>query len=268
MAEKRMFTKSIIDSDKFLEMPLSTQALYFHLGMRADDEGFINSPKKIIRAVNCNEDDLKLLIAKGFVICFDTGIIAITHWKLHNHIQKDRFKPTLYEEEKSLLDENNRKEYILKTAVSNSMDTKCIQIVSNSGTKNRLDKNRIDKDSSVETMSTAVDSRNAFDYQGVVDLFNSVCISLPKVQKLNDKRRKQIQNADKLLGEMTFEGFFNLVESSDFLTGRNGKWSGCGFEWILNPANLTKIIEGNYLNKANPMVNSTANTQRNYDEEF
>lgn len=267
MAEKRMFTKSIIDSDKFLEMPLSTQALYFHLGMRADDEGFINSPKKIIRAVNCNEDDLKLLIAKGFVICFDTGIIAITHWKLHNHIQKDRFKPTLYEEEKSLLDENNRKEYILKTVVSNSMDTKCIQIVSNAGTKNRLDKNRIDKDS-VETMSTAVDVRNAVDYQGVVDLFNSVCISLPKVQKLNDKRRKLIVNADKLLGEMTFEGFFNLVESSDFLTGRNGKWSGCGFDWILQPANLTKIIEGNYLNKANPMVNSTANTQRNYDEEF
>lgn len=267
MAEKRMFTKSIIDSDRFLEMPLSTQALYFHLGMRADDEGFINSPKKIIRAVNCNEDDLKLLIAKGFVICFDTGIIAITHWKLHNHIQKDRFKPTLYEEEKSLLDENNRKEYILKTAVSNSMDTKCIQIVSNADTKNRLDKNRIDKDSIVN-VSTAVDVRNASDYQGVVDLFNSVCISLPKVQKLNDKRRKLIVNADKLLGEMTFEGFFNLVESSDFLTGRNGKWSGCGFDWILNPANLTKIIEGNYLNKANPMVNSTANTQRNYDEEF
>lgn len=267
MAEKRMFTKSIIDSDKFLEMPLSTQALYFHLGMRADDEGFINSPKKIIRAVNCNEDDLKLLIAKGFVICFDTGIIAITHWKLHNHIQKDRFKPTLYEEEKSLLDENNRKEYILKTVVSNSMDTKCIQIVSNAGTKNRLDKNRIYKDS-VETMSTSVDVRNAFDYQGVVDLFNSVCVSLPKVQKLNDKRRKLIVNAGKLLGEMSFEGFFNLVESSDFLTGRNGKWSGCGFDWILQPANLTKIIEGNYLNKANPMVNSTANTQRNYDEEF
>ena len=99
-------------------------------------------------------------------------------------------------------------------------------------------------------------------------MFNSVCISLPKVQKLSDKRRKLIVNADKLLGEMSFEGFFNLVESSDFLTGRNGKWSGCGFDWILNPANLTKIIEGNYLNKANPMVNSTANTQRNYDEEF
>ena len=267
MAEKRMFTKSIIDSDRFLEMPLSTQALYFHLGMRADDEGFINSPKKIIRAVNCNEDDLKLLIAKGFVICFDTGIIAITHWKLHNHIQKDRFKPTLYEEEKSLLDENNRKEYILKTAVSNSMDTKCIQIVSNADTKNRLDKNRIDKDSIVN-VSTAVDVRNASDYQGVVDLFNSVCISLPKVQKLNDKRRKLIVNADKLLGEMTFEGFFNLVESSDFLTGRNGKWSGCGFDWILQPANLTKIIEGNYINKESLTVNSTANTQRNYDEEF
>ena len=117
-------------------------------------------------------------------------------------------------------------------------------------------------------MSTAVDVRNAVDYQGVVDLFNSVCISLPKVQKLNDKRRKLIVNAEKLLGEMTFEGFFNLVESSDFLTGRNGKWSGCGFDWILNPANLTKIIEGNYINKESLTVNSTANTQRNYDEEF
>lgn len=267
MAEKRMFTKSIVDSDKFLEMPLSTQALYFHLGMRADDEGFINSPKKIIRAVNCNEDDLKILIAKGFVICFDSGIIAIKHWKLHNHIQKDRFKPTLYEEEKSLLAENNHKEYILKTTALNSMDTKCIQIVSNTDTKNRLDKNRIDKDS-VETMSTAVDSRNSLDCQGVVDSFNTVCISLPKVQKLNDKRRKQIVNAEKLLGEMSFDEFFSLVENSDFLTGRNGKWSGCGFDWILQPANLTKIIEGNYINKENATVNTTAYTQRNYNEEF
>lgn len=75
-------------------------------------------------------------------------------------------------------------------------------------------------------------------------------------------------NADKLLGGMSFDELFSLVENSDFLTGRNGKWSGCGFDWILQPSNLTKIIEGNYLNKANSIVNSTAYAPRNYDEEF
>lgn len=92
MGSHRMFTNDITDSDLFIEMPLSAQALYFHLGLHADDEGFLSSPKRILRAVGCNEDDLKLLIAKGFVICFDSGIIVITHWNLHNNIRKDRKK--------------------------------------------------------------------------------------------------------------------------------------------------------------------------------
>ena len=100
MAERRMFAKRIIDSDAFLDMPLSTQSLYFHLSMRADDEGFINNPKRIQRMIGASDDDCKLLIAKGFILVFETGVIVIKHWKIHNYIQKDRFKPTICSEEK------------------------------------------------------------------------------------------------------------------------------------------------------------------------
>lgn len=113
MAERRMFSKTIIDSDLFLDMPLSTQCLYFHLGMRADDDGFINNPKKIQRMIGCSEDDLKLLIVKNFIIPFDSGVVVIKHWKIHNYIRPDRYKETLYLEEKSHLVLNKNKEYEL-----------------------------------------------------------------------------------------------------------------------------------------------------------
>lgn len=99
MAEKRMFAKTIVDSDAFLDMSLSTQALYFHLSMRADDDGFINNPKKIMRMIGASDDDLKILIAKRFVLTFETGVIVIKHWRLHNTLRKDRYKPTIYQEE-------------------------------------------------------------------------------------------------------------------------------------------------------------------------
>ncbi len=104
MAERRMFAKTIIDSDAFMDMPLSTQALYFHLSMRADDEGFINNPKKIQRMIGASDDDLKVLIAKRFILPFESGVVVIKHWRIHNYIRNDRFKPTVYTEEKALLE--------------------------------------------------------------------------------------------------------------------------------------------------------------------
>jgi hypothetical protein len=103
MAERRMFTKKIIDSDAFLDMPLSTQALYFHLNMRADDDGFINNPKKIMRMIGASEDDIKLLITKRFIIIFDSGVVVVKHWRMHNLLRKDRYTETQYVEEKSML---------------------------------------------------------------------------------------------------------------------------------------------------------------------
>ena len=111
MAERRMFAKTIIDSDAFLDMPMSAQALYFHLSMRADDEGFVNNPKKIQRMVGASDDNARLLIAKRFIIAFESGVVVIKHWYIHNYIRNDRFKDTLYQEEKSMLKLDEKKAY-------------------------------------------------------------------------------------------------------------------------------------------------------------
>lgn len=136
MAERRMFAKTIIDSDAFLDMPLSSQALYFHLSMRADDDGFINNPKKIQRMVGSSEDDLKLLIAKRFIIAFESGVIVIKHWKIHNYIQKDRYKPTMYQDEKSMLIDKNNKSY--------TVEAECIHDGYSLETQVRLGKDRLE----------------------------------------------------------------------------------------------------------------------------
>lgn len=99
MAEKRMFTQKIIDSDAFLEMPLSAQALYFHLNMRADDDGFVNNPKRVTKLVSASDDDLKILLMKRFIIGFASGVIVIKHWRMHNTLKSDRYHPTDYQEE-------------------------------------------------------------------------------------------------------------------------------------------------------------------------
>ena len=104
MAERRMFAKTIIDSDAFLDMPMSTQCLYFHLSMRADDEGFLNNPKKIQRMIGASEDDLRILLSKRFILAFDSGVIVIKHWKIHNWIRSDRITPTVYQDERSQLE--------------------------------------------------------------------------------------------------------------------------------------------------------------------
>lgn len=108
-----MFAKTIIDSDAFLEMPMSSQALYFHLNMRADDDGFINNPRKIQRMIGASDDDLKLLIAKNFIIPFESGIVVIKHWKIHNYIRRDRKKATVYPEEMALLSVKDNGTYTL-----------------------------------------------------------------------------------------------------------------------------------------------------------
>ncbi len=103
MAERRMFAKKIVESDAFLDMPLSSQALYFHLCMGADDDGFLNAPKRIMRMLGCTKGDLEILARNRFILCFDSGIVVIKHWRINNNIRKDRYRPTQYTEELSQL---------------------------------------------------------------------------------------------------------------------------------------------------------------------
>ena len=145
MAQKRMFNKAITNDDNFLEMPMSSQVLYFHLSMNADDDGFVNNWKSIMRMIGAKEDDLKVLIAKNYIIPFDSGVIVIKHWRLNNYLQKDRIIPTQYQEELKQLKLDNNNVY--------EMYTKCIHsIEENSIDKNSIDKNSIDKYSTGETL--------------------------------------------------------------------------------------------------------------------
>ncbi|XUC07676.1 hypothetical protein IGL12_002169 [Enterococcus sp. DIV1861] len=199
MAERRMFAKTIIDSDAFLDMPLSTQSLYFHLSMRADDDGFINNPKKIQRMVGCGDDDLKLLMAKRFILVFDSGVIVIKHWKIHNYIRNDRYKPTLYQEEKAELAEKNSKAYTFKTEIIESENNLGIPDDNRMGyqmdTQVRLGKDRLVKDkkkNSVEPSST------------VHELFEKVWKTYPK--KTNKKKARE-QFLKKFKTEEDLESF-------------------------------------------------------------
>ena len=141
MADRRMFSKTIVDSDDFLNMPLSTQCLYFHLAMRADDEGFLNNPKKIQRMIGATEDDFRVLFSRQYVIPFESGIVVIRHWKIHNYIRGDRLKNTIFQEEADRLAVDKNGAYVLAEAPepaiadnlqpqANTMTVKCQSSVS------------------------------------------------------------------------------------------------------------------------------------------
>lgn len=150
MAERRMMSKSIIKSDAFLDMPSTTQNLYFHMLLDADDDGFINAPKSIMRMIGAKDDDIKVLVAKQFVIPFESGVVVIKDWKIHNYIQNDRYKPSNLPE-RGLINIQKDKTYTLKTNVSN-MDTECIHDVSIG--KDRLGKDRLGEDRLGKTTTT------------------------------------------------------------------------------------------------------------------
>lgn len=149
MAEKRMFAKTIIDSDDFIDMPVTSRLLYYDLSMRADDDGFVNSPKKIMRFIGASQDDLKVLAMKGFIIPFESGIVVIKHWRIHNYIRKDMYHETKYKAEKSMLEVDENNEYVLP--VTGSLQVRN-EVVTNPSTQIRLDKNknRLDLDKNRE----------------------------------------------------------------------------------------------------------------------
>jgi hypothetical protein len=209
MAERRMFAKTIIDSDAFLDMPLSAQALYFHLSMRADDDGFINNPKKIQRMVGASDDDCKLLLMKRFIIAFESGVVVIKHWKIHNYIQKDRYKPTVYQEEKSLLIEKDNKVY-----------TDCIQDVSALPTQYR-DSKEIDSELDENSVPQAKTRTTRF--------------TPPTVEEVRSYCEERKNNVDA-------QRFVDYYTSNGWLVGKNKMkdWRAAVRTWERNNTSASK----------------------------
>ena len=274
MAERRMFSKTIIDSDAFLDMPLSTQALYFHLSMRADDDGFINNPKKIQRMVGCNQDDITLLIAKRFVIPFESGVCVIKHWRIHNYIRSDRYKETPYQEEKSQLILKDNNSYTL----SNDVTTVGIPSGIPGGVQNeyqcetqvRLGKDRLGKDNN----TISKDIVSSTKVQPIIEVWNS--LGLQKIISINQNtNRYKLLNAR--LNEHGIENVLKAIENiknSSFLKGQNNKNWTVTFDWMIKPNNFIKVLEGNYTDKevkessnVNPMkFNNFEAREYDYDD--
>lgn len=153
MAQRRMFDKSFSSSDGFMDLPLTAQALYFHLGVNADDDGFLNNAKSICRMIGATQEDLKTLCDKGFIFIFDSGVIALIHWNVNNAIRGDRYKETIFLKEKNEIRENENREYIRCMTDGNQMTTKW-QPNDNQVTTigiHRIDKNRTDKNREEES---------------------------------------------------------------------------------------------------------------------
>lgn len=233
MAERRMFAKSIIDSDLFLDMPQSTQNLYFHLSLRADDDGFVGNPKKIMRMINCSQDDIKILISKQFLIPFESGVVVIKHWKIHNYIRNDRYKPTIYTEEKKKLIEQENKEYIVGIPNGNQTDTQY----------------RIGKDSLVkDNKNNVVNDNFICDEKVIIDYLND---STGKHFRHNTDKTKKLIKA-RIREGFTVDDFKRVIDTKTKQWGKDKKMKiylrpetlfGSKFEAYLNEEPNKEVYE-------------------------
>ncbi len=255
MANRRMFSLSVVDTDKFLEMPATTQLLYFHLGMRADDDGFVSSPRKVLSFTNCTNDDMKVLISKGFIIPFESGIVVITHWKQHNYIQSDRYRKTIHLEERKQL---GLVENVYK------LNPNCIQNESEVEAQYRLSKDIVR-----DRINISKDKeRECINYQQIADMYNEICISFPRLTKLSDSRKKAIRAR---LNQYTIEDFkrlFTMAEESSFLKGQNGRDWSANFDWLIKDSNMAKVLDGNYVDKKGGDTTGTDNQSRGQAADF
>ena len=236
MAQRRMFSKEITTSDLFVEMPSSSRLLYFDLGMEADDEGFIGNARMLSRAYGASSDDLKLLATKGFIIMFQNGVTVVKDWNLNNKLRKDRIKPTIYTEEKSMLTVDITGSYQL----GNQMPTICQPNVNQMSAQDRLGKDRLGKDSKT-IMSDKSD------------------VSIPYseiIEYLNEKTGRSFRNIDanKKLIKARWNDGYKLDDFKTVIDNMVANWSGKEFngtpaETYLQPKTLFSNKFDSYLNQ-------------------
>ena len=239
---RRMFSDKVVETDKFLDMPVSTQNLYFHLLMHADDDGFLGNPKTITRSIGAHQDDLKLLIEKGYLFVFEDGAIAIKDWFIHNYIPKDRYHETVYKEDKKKLEVTETQQYRLVTRkpivqdteskqVVDNMDTSCIQDDNKVYTEVKLSKDKLSKDNNINKLSSSenVDSEpkqksQKIPYEKIIDYLN---------RKTNSHYRPTSKATRRLIKARYNEGFTD----ADFKTVIDKKCT----EW-LQDANMAQYL--------------------------
>lgn len=255
MADKRMFSKAIIDSDAFIDMPVTSRLLYYDLGMRADDDGFVNAPKKIMRTVGASEDDLRILITRKFIIPFENGIVVIKHWNINNYIRKDTYKETTYTDEKKLLGMDENRAYFLK---ENGPVTDPLRVRDETVTdpSRRLDKIRLDKirleqyreeEGSPPQLPETFGSLAEPPAAEIIAAWNAQGCT----KKINELRpmTKRYDETKLCFRHASPEEFIQVIRSLDeqaFFVKRARQKDPLRYDWFCRPDNFLKVLEGNY----------------------
>lgn len=261
MAERRMFTQKITESDVFLDMPLSSQALYFHLCMNADDDGFVKNPRRISRMMGASDDDFKLLIAKKFVLLYDTGIIVIKHWRMHNLLRKDRYKETEYTEEKKSLYLKENGAYTFDSNQGKPLLATNWQPNDNQlAPQDRIGKVRLGKDS---IGKVSLDSSNSYkEVVGESTEATEDCEgAVAKAPATNTTRQKRFVKptleeiksyCEERNNHIDYEHFYDYYESKGWIVGRTHMkdWKATIRNWERNERNLSE-------NKSKPFRNAS-----------
>lgn len=255
MASRRMFSTRIINSARFLKMPVSTQCLYFHLGLHADDDGVVEA-YTVMNSIGATEDDLKVLVSKGFVVVLNEDLVTyITDWNENNRLRADRKIDSIYKDlllqvvpDVNLLEKKQRSD-TKKIDSGQPMDNQWTdngRSMDGPWTDNgrhRLGKDRIGED------RIGKDNIGEVNYTGIKDAYNTICVSFPKVTSLSDARKKTIRARLNTYSETEIIEAFRKAEASDFLKGKNNRDWRANFDWIMKDSNLAKVLDGNYDNR-------------------
>ena len=246
MAQKRMFDKRITDSDKFIDLPNSAKALYFLAGMNADDKGFFQ-PAKLQRENGFSNDDFKILIAKGYLITFESGVMVITDWNKNNWLDNRRITETEYVNELNMLKLINDR-YELSPTESN-----CLAVAKPSLShrlasieENSIEEYSIKESSQEERKNNSLSK--SIDYDPFVDIFNRECLKLPKIRTLTDKRKTKIKTFLKTFSLNDWSEICKIANANNFLSGTNDRGWKADFDFLINVNNAVKVLEGKYGN--------------------
>lgn len=263
MAQRRMIAKTITHDDNFVKLSSSAQALYLHLMMDADDDGFNNEITIAMFRAHASVQDLQALLELRYIYQFESGVIVIKHWRMANALRKDRYTPTVFQRELAMLRLKENGAYTLKG--SGRLPDGC-QTVAERLPQVRIGQVRLGEDREGEEGSEIpiyapesgspeddpTDSQEAevererISYQEIVDEYNKTCISLPKVVAISEARRKAIKARVKQYGTEKIFDAFRLAERSSFLKGGNKKNWSADFDWLMKDGNIPKVLEGKY----------------------
>lgn len=265
MAKKRMFSLNVLETDAFMDLPLSAQALYFHLCMRADDDGFIGNPKRITQNIGASIDDLKLLIAKRFVLVFEDGVIVIKHWRMHNAIKSDRYIKTNFIEDYSLLQIKENGAYTLQKELPGAqMERKWITNGSQMAQMRSVDKVSIDKDSLGKDKDSISDnfhnktepysllvadgnfSAEKEAMRRIVEAWNGTGLTKVKSFSLDSRRGKAMTARVNENGIEAVLEAIGKIRDCRFFHGENKRGWVATLDWLLDVDNFQKVSEGQY----------------------